>query len=722
MSFDFHYVLPPTGTADYQPIREMFDDLKAYVNTLIPSGSAAPINAQYVTLTTNATLTAERVLTAGTGINLTDNGAGSTVVLANTGVLSIATTNVNTSFGGTTGNLTFTFSPTPTFSSLTFQSATGAIGITPSASAFASYNLTLPLNTGSSGYVLTTDGATPTATLVWASTGVKAITGTTNQISVDSSGDPIVISAAQDIGTSSSPTFSQVKLTGGTSGSDVSLKFDDDNNGFWGGTGLSTKLYVAGNLVTTWSSAGLLDQGGVVRTTNLQLKNGSGNILTMTPNSSFSDYTLTWPADDGTPNQFLQTNGSGVLVWADFSSLGATKALDNLASVAINTSLLPGSSSSIDLGSTSKKWLNIYTTGAVSIAGNLSFTETGGGTDTITIEAPSVVTVAYALKLPGTQGGSNTFLKNDGSGNLSWSSTTAAGAATTALDNLASVAINTSLLPGSDNSIDLGGTSFNLRSLYLSTSIKNGSTVLATATQLGYLSTTTSDIQTQLGTKAPLASPTFTGTVTTPNIAITDTTNQLVIGTTRTVTLTVPTPATSSRTVTLPDLVGNYSIVGTIGTQTISGTKTFDGQLIAKGTATNDSASSGYIGEILSSAVTNVTPTNGQYVDVTSLVLTAGDWDVSINGEISANGGNVTGTQYLIGIGTGSGNNGAGLVSGDNSAQLPTSPTTASDVSMSVPAYRISVGTSSTYYFKYFAAFTVNTPKISGRMSARRVR
>jgi len=47
--------------------------------------SAAPTGASYVTLATNGTLTSERVLTAGTGITLTDAGAGSTVTIAASG-------------------------------------------------------------------------------------------------------------------------------------------------------------------------------------------------------------------------------------------------------------------------------------------------------------------------------------------------------------------------------------------------------------------------------------------------------------------------------------------------------------------------------------------------------------------------------------------------------------------------------------------------------------
>ena len=47
-------------------------------------GSGAPTDAQYVTLATDGDLSAERVLTAGTGISLTDGGAGSTITVAAT--------------------------------------------------------------------------------------------------------------------------------------------------------------------------------------------------------------------------------------------------------------------------------------------------------------------------------------------------------------------------------------------------------------------------------------------------------------------------------------------------------------------------------------------------------------------------------------------------------------------------------------------------------------
>lgn len=53
--------------------------------TLLTGGSGAPVGSAYVTATADGTLTDERVLTAGTGITVTDNGAGSTIVIAATG-------------------------------------------------------------------------------------------------------------------------------------------------------------------------------------------------------------------------------------------------------------------------------------------------------------------------------------------------------------------------------------------------------------------------------------------------------------------------------------------------------------------------------------------------------------------------------------------------------------------------------------------------------------
>lgn len=55
----------------------------------------------------------------------------------------------------------------------------------------------------------------------------------------------------------------------------------------------------------------------------------------------------------------------------------------------------------------------------------------------------------------------------------------------------------------------------------LTTLTINGTDVTSTAAELNYMDGVTSNVQTQLDAKAPLASPTFTGTATIPTASIT---------------------------------------------------------------------------------------------------------------------------------------------------------------------------------------------------------
>ena len=63
------------------------------------------------------------------------------------------------------------------------------------------------------------------------------------------------------------------------------------------------------------------------------------------------------PAVAGTPTLTLPTSTGTLALTSD---IGASKALDDLASVAINTSLLPGTSDGAALGSTTKMWSDLF--------------------------------------------------------------------------------------------------------------------------------------------------------------------------------------------------------------------------------------------------------------------------------------------------------------------------------------------------------------------------
>ncbi|OVE81088.1 hypothetical protein BVY03_04690, partial [bacterium K02(2017)] len=95
-----------------------------------------------------------------------------------------------------------------------------------------------------------------------------------------------------------------------------------------------------------------------------------------------------------------------------------------------------------------------------------SLKETGGGSDTITLQAPANIPASYSLTLPSVAGTNNYVLTTDGNGVLSWTAGGAGGGATLALDNLAAVAINTSLLPAAGDTIDIGSAANQWRDIY----------------------------------------------------------------------------------------------------------------------------------------------------------------------------------------------------------------------------------------------------------------
>lgn len=145
-----------------------------------------------------------------------------------------------------------------------------------------------------------------------------------------------------------------------------------------------------------------------------------------------------------------------------------------------------------------------------------------------------------------------------------------------------------------------------------------------------------------------------------------------------------------------------------------------DGSVDVRGTTTNDAGAAGFMGEYIESLFANFSfTTSGQYTDAGSLALTAGDWDVSYSFQAVRNG--ATWTSLDIGIGTVTGNDSTGMSAGSNSTTL-TLVSTIDNICGSLPNFRVSLSGSSTRYLKISAAYTVATPKIYGRISARRVR
>lgn len=138
------------------------------------------------------------------------------------------------------------------------------------------------------------------------------------------------------------------------------------------------------------------------------------------------------------------------------------------------------------------------------------------------------------------------------------------------------------------------------------------------------------------------------------------------------------------------------------------------------GTTTNDSADAGNVGQIVSALVASGSAgslTTATAANVTSISLTAGDWDVE--GNVNVTLGTATLTAQAAGISTTSATlptDGSEVYSG---LQLTT--TNAVD-SITLPRKRISVASTTTVYLVGRATFSAGTAAAFGAITARRVR
>lgn len=138
------------------------------------------------------------------------------------------------------------------------------------------------------------------------------------------------------------------------------------------------------------------------------------------------------------------------------------------------------------------------------------------------------------------------------------------------------------------------------------------------------------------------------------------------------------------------------------------------------GTTTNDNAATGYVGEYVSSTVPGgsaVSLTTNSPANVTSISLTAGDWDVAATAYFNGTGATVT--EWLGGISTGS----ITVDAPPSYMQIPTSVTGWTDqAAFTVPTRRISIAATTTIYLVARAKFSAGTQNAFGGINARRVR
>lgn len=190
--------------------------------------------------------------------------------------------------------------------------------------------------------------------------------------------------------------------------------------------------------------------------------------------------------------------------------------------------------------------------------------------------------------------------------------------------------------------------------------------------------------------------------------SVTGTANQITV-----------TPTTGAVVVSLPNAItipGSLAAVGAIAPAALIG---------ITGTTTNNDVQAGSVGEFIqaSAASPGTSLTTGTGANVTSISLTAGDWEV--NGSIWFTGNAATTVSQVnasINIVTGT-VTGTGVTSRSLMVFIgAVAPFAVNDFSVSVGATRLSLAATTTVYLIAQASFAVNTASAYGQIRARRVR
>lgn len=166
--------------------------------------------------------------------------------------------------------------------------------------------------------------------------------------------------------------------------------------------------------------------------------------------------------------------------------------------------------------------------------------------------------------------------------------------------------------------------------------------------------------------------------------------------------------STNTNCVTGSGTVNYFALLFT-GTSSLINTSTQIGGLLQGGVSQAPSA--GFIGEQIQSA-TSVSP-SGSAQNITSINLTAGIWDISAVAQLAA----TSATTLQIGISLNSASF-TGTNAGDSNLL---GQGAASNISLSIPSFRVTLTSSATYYLVGNGAATGGTPTMYGRISGTRV-
>lgn len=224
---------------------------------------------------------------------------------------------------------------------------------------------------------------------------------------------------------------------------------------------------------------------------------------------------------------------------------------------------------------------------------------------------------------------------------------------------------------------------------------------------------------TNLALKAPIASPTFTGTVTIPGGASISGYATLA-SPTFTGTVVIPTVTLSGGTINSTSVGATTPSTGAFTTISATSTITPSQTSGIVGTTTNNNANAGSFGEYLTNATTGTALTTNVTATATSVSLTAGDWDVSgVATYVPA------GTTTTVAVTTGISLSGTAFGAANTGSFIQLNmlnPGAGIGEVQGSPTLRLSLSATTTVFLVFNAAFSVSTATVNGFIRARRMR
>lgn len=195
-------------------------------------------------------------------------------------------------------------------------------------------------------------------------------------------------------------------------------------------------------------------------------------------------------------------------------------------------------------------------------------------------------------------------------------------------------------------------------------------------------------------------------------------TGAAVFGTSPTIgTAVLNTPTISGGTINNATVGQATPLAGSFTTLSATGLITPASSIGIKGTATNDSPSAGNVGEFITNSATGVAQSSATLTNITSISLTAGDWDVSCSYAMTAASGTTT-SSLNFGLTT------------TSLAQAPTGQRVILPVAwpattggeLACPTVRFLLSATTTIYLTAAPTFAVSTATSAGVIWARRRR